>query len=363
MIMTSRLGLAAAVTLLVGAAVSAQGAAKRDTVRLTSGESESGTVKTEDIRGLTLTLANGKTQTYPWAEVADVQYSGAPEFTKAVKAFREGAIAEAMPQLAAVLADTKARPVLRQQALYYHATGLQRSGQFQEAIAEYKKLVEEFPDTRFLVGVADGLVTCHVATNDVVGGRAALEALASAGGADPGTVGAIEVRKAGLLEAEKKYDEAAAAYGSAARRQGMTPAQIAEARLGVARCKHAKGDPAAETGFRELIADQASGRQVLAGAWNGIGDILRERGKAEKSADRLQEALFAYLRGCVQYSPAPGEPTTEYERSLAGAAQCFRFIAELEQDAERRKLFSDRAKERTAQLEREFPHSPFLKGM
>jgi tetratricopeptide (TPR) repeat protein len=355
--------MASLAVLAAGAAAQA----KRDTVRLVGGATESGTVKSEDASGVTLTLAGGKTATHPWSEVVDVDYASSPEFVKAISAFSQEGVAQAMPKLEALLADTKLRPVLRQHALYYHALGLQRTAKYTEALAEFDKLLKEFPTTRFLVGAAEGIAACHVANNDVSAGQAALDALASAAsakGVDPGTLGAVEVRKASLLEAAGKHSDAQSAYESAARRREMPAAQIAAARLGVARCKQKLGDvEAAERAFRELIADQASGRQVLAGAWNGVGQVAKDRGKTERNLDRLLEGLYAYLRGCVQYAPSAGEPTAEYERSVAGAAQCFKFISELEQDASRRTLFAQRAAERKALLERSFPNSVFLKEL
>ncbi len=338
----------------------------KDTVRLADGNTETGQVKSEEFAGLSLTLANGKTDTYPWAQVAGVQYGGAPEFAKAAMAFAQGSLTDALPQLETLASNPKLRPVLRQQVLFYQAQGLQRTGKPAEAIATYNTLLQEFPKTRFMAGVADGLYSCHVAKSDIDGGRAALDALASgakSAGADRGVLGSIELRKARLLEAQKKNAEERAAY-DASQGQGV-PAEIAaEARLGIGRCRQAEGQTAeAERTYRELIGDKGSPRNVLAGAWNGIGDLLREDGKKARSTDRLLEALFAHLRGVVQYAPAPGDPTDEHERALAGATLCFRFISELEQDPEKRKLNADRAKERKSELERRFPGSTYLQGL
>jgi uncharacterized protein (DUF1499 family) len=64
----------------------------------------------------------------------------------------------------------------------------------------------------------------------------------------------------------------------------------------------------------------------------------------------------------VQYVPARGEPTAEYERALASSSQCFKFIADLEQKADRKRSFLDRSQQRMEQLRKEFPSSPYLSG-
>jgi tetratricopeptide (TPR) repeat protein len=341
--------------------------AVKDTVRLTDGKVETGQVKSEEWNGLALTLANGKNANYAWKQVAAVQYGGAPEFMKAQGAYAAGSVKESLPQFEALYQNKKLRPVVRQHVLFLRAQALQRTSNSDGALAAYKELLTEYPKTQYFVGIGEGYLACFMAKNDLAGAKSALDELSAAAknaGADRPLQVRIDLFKARVLEAQKNYKDARSAYDSASSGAGLTPDVAAEARVGVGRCLQAEGKGSeAEKLYRELIANKDANNQVLSGAWNGIGDMLKEEGKKSRSPDRLLEALYAYLRGVVQYPPAPGNPTSEYERSLAGAAQCFKHIAELEQDKDRQKLFAQRSRERKAQLEREFPGSPWLQGL
>ncbi len=61
------------------------------------------------------------------------------------------------------------------------------------------------------------------------------------------------------------------------------------------------------------------------------------------------------MRGVVQYSPLPGEPYTEYKRALKGSAEVCKFIGQVEKNADRKKLYQQRAAEREEQFKKEFP--------
>src|SRR5204862_1246487 len=104
---------------------------------------------------------------------------------------------------------------------------------------------------------------------------------------------------------------------------------------------------------RKLIAEDAP-NYILAGAWNGIGELLRDEGKKKKDPEKLLDAVYSFLRGVVQYGPAPGEPTGEHMRALQGSSECFQYLADLETNADRKKLFKERARERGDQLKREY---------
>jgi hypothetical protein len=138
---------------------------------------------------------------------------------------------------------------------------------------------------------------------------------------------------------------------------------IASAKLGVARCADRAGQKVeAERLYRELVTQDAP-NIVLNGAWNGIGDIALEAGTSKREQDTLREALFAYLRGVTLYGPGRDGLSDEFERSLAGASRAFKGIGELESNADRKKLFLDRAKQNKEQLARDYPDSRFLKGL
>ena len=338
--------------------------AGRDTVRLTDGTTVTGKIKTDDLTGVTITLANGKASTHAAKTIASIEY-GVPELQNAISELSQGDPATALQKFEKLAQDQKLGPPVRQVILFDLAYALQRSGKNAEAVTAYQKVVEEFPRTRFFTGIADGLYACLVG-KDNTGAQSALEKLgasARSAGADAAQLATIEVRRARVFEASKEWGKARSAY-EAARSASIGPAAEAELQLGIARCLVGEGKAAdADNIFRALVGNKDASRQVLAGAWNGIGDQLQEEGKKSKSSDRLLEALFAYLRGVVQYAPAPGEATTEHERALANASKVCTSIAQLETDQDRRKLFEQRARDRKQELEREYPSSPYLAGI
>ncbi|HET6202826.1 MAG TPA: tetratricopeptide repeat protein [Planctomycetota bacterium] len=335
----------------------------KDSVFLKDGKSESGRIQSEEYGALTLAAAKGPPKKIPWDSVRSVQYGGSAPFSKASDAFSAGQVEEALPQLEGLRQDAKLRPVLRQQVLYFWALAQQRLGKVDEALAGYQALLKEFPKSRFLRAVGENLVAGHLAKKDAAGGERAVDqflADALAAGVDSGFLNELRVLKARLLEGQEKYAEAMASYSILAGAGGVSAAAVQEATLGQARCLQKQGKATdAEPLYRKLLGEDAP-NFVLAGAWNGLSDILSKQAKDKRDAEALRDALFGYLRAVIQYGPLAGETTIEYERGLAGAAKCFRFLSELETNADRKKLYLDRARERLSQLKREFPGSPFL---
>jgi tetratricopeptide (TPR) repeat protein len=337
-------------------------AQEEDTIRLKEGRALNATVVSADYGGLVLQMQKGAQTTQPWKSVLSIEYGNAGDLTKALESFRAGNLAEARTVLETVTKDQKLRPVVKQEALYHLALAAQRLGDHDAAIAEYKELLKAFPKGRYLRSAAEGLVDAHLAKKDAAGaGKALDQAVADAKGAGveafQAEVGFLRGR---VLEAQGKLAEAKTAY-EAAQKSGAPAVQI-EARLGVARCVQQTSPAEAEKAYRELVAEKDAPTHVLAGAWNGIGQLLLEDGKKTRNAEKLTDALLAFLRGVVQYVPARGEPTAEYERALASSSQCFKFIADLEQKADRKRSFLDRSQQRMEQLRKEFPSSPYLSG-
>lgn len=334
----------------------------KDTILFKDGKSDTGLIKSEEYAGINFNPAKGAARTIEWKEVAPngITYAGSAEFQSAKDAYDGGKFADALPKLEELLDDAKLRAVLKQNAQYYLATIHQRGGEYDKAIDAYKKLVADFPKSRWLMDVGEGLVVCHMAKKDAAGAGKALDELsaaATAAGVETSFNSAINVLKGRLFEEQKKYPEAQAAYGVVAKASGVTVAISQQARLGEARCMVALKKPAeAEPIFRALVKEDAT-NPVLAGAWNGLGDLAVEEARAKQNdPDKLMDALYHYLRGVVQYPPLPGESTTEYKRAMKGTAEVFRFISQVEKSPERKRLYQERANERDAQFKKEFPN-------
>ena len=348
----------AAASLLAGSAR----AQEKDTIQFKDGKSETGFIKSEEYGGITFNPAKGAARTIEWKDVAPngITYVGSAEFQSAKDAFDAGKFAEALPKFQEILGDAKLRAVLKQNAEYFVATIHQRGGEYDPAIEAYKKLVADFPKSRWLMEVGEGLVSCYMAKKDPAAAAKSLDELstaATAAGVEASFNSVVNVLKGRLNEEQGKFAEAQAAYGVVAKANGVPVSISQKARLGEARCMVALNKKAdAKTVFQALTKEDAP-NAVLAGAWNGIADLTVEEARASQNdPEKLLDALLCYMRGVVQYAPLPGEPYTEYKRSLRGSATVFKFISEVEKNKERSALYKQRAAEREEQFKKEFPN-------
>ncbi len=325
-----------------------------DALTLTNEEVLVGKVAAEEFSGLKFE-SGGKTQAYTWDKVEGIEYGDAPDLAAAISAISAGRLEDARAQLEGLESFEKLRPVVRQEVLFHLGWIHQRTGQVDLAVAKYQELLDAFPNGRYLRLAADNLAACLIAKSDAAGALAALDKLAKAGG---DVQQEMELAKAQVLEATESFDEAKKIFESL---QSAARAPVAqEARLGVARQMIRDGKKSeAETLLRQVV-DQSAPPLVQVGAWNGLGQAFSEEGKAKRDSEKILDGLYSYLRGVVQFKPKPGEPTGEYERALAGAARCFRYISELEQNAERKKLFANRAQQHLQRLKNEYPQSVHL---
>ncbi len=374
---TALLGLALAVPALAAAATAAAATpvapaqdSNRDVVRLKSGASELGRIKSMDFSGLDIDPVRGETKRISWNDVAAGGVSfAAPEYMQVRDLLDQNKFDDALPLLESLKADTKLRAPIRQSVLYFLGVVQQRRGDADAALATYTELLKEFPKSRYLMEVGEALVAIHVAKKDYTGAARALDQMSSdalAVGADSSLSAGVNVLKGRLFEEQGKHAEARAAYGVAASAAGVPNSVQMQAELGQARCAIALNQkPEGESLFRKLIGKDGP-NPVMAGAWNGLADLTLERGRTANSnkgdAEVILDALYMYLRGAVQYAPLPGESTLEYERALAGSATCFTYLSQLESVADRKRLYAERGAARINQLRKEFPTSIFLKG-
>jgi hypothetical protein len=350
--------LRALLLALAASALPAAAQEQRDTVTLADGKVVNGSIQSEDYGGVAIKVGP-KVESYPWAQVRAVEYRDAGDLAQAREDAAAGRLDEAEAALGQVVEEAKARPVLRQQALYELALLQERKDDAAAASAAWHRLVEEFPAGRHLGTAAEALVGARVTAGDFAGAGKELAALAPRAEALPEFKPRLALLEAGILEAQGKVPEAQARYAAVEASAGGDAAVKTEAQLGQARALVAQKKPGdAQALLRRLVTQEAPGR-VLAEAWNTLADLLLEQGRSARDADGLLEALFAYLRSSVLYGPLPGEPTREHERALAGSARCFQSIAELEKNEERKQLYQQRARERADVLARDYPDSEF----
>ncbi len=337
---------------------------KEDIVKKKDGTEEGGRIKAEEYGGLQLDPAKGQPHTIPWNEVAQVSYQNGDAYEAAKDQLNQGKLEDALTQFTELLKpEAKLRGMLKQHVLFQIATLQNRLGKPDAAIEAYKALLKDFPKSRYLPDVADGTVAAYAAKGDLEAAKKALEELnngAVTAGVESNFSAVVAVQRGRILERQKKWSEAFSAYNAALTTSGVTALAAQLARLGQGRCQIEQNKPSdAEALFRKLTSEDAS-NMILAGAWNGLADITKAEGRSKRDASVLLDALYMYLRGVVQYGPVPGEPTNEYERALAGAAECFGFLSEVESNKELKARYAQNRDARKAQLAKEFPGSPYL---
>ncbi len=340
--------------------------AQADTVILRNGTVETGRIESEDYDVLRFKIKKGKDDlpatSLQWADIAEIKY-GVVEFQQAIAQLNSGNRGAALPRLQALLAQTSLRKELKPAVAFQFGCGQLRSGQLPEAAATLLELVKSSPKSRYVIPATRALVEVYLATADLTGGTTAIDAATAAAkeaGANPNQLLAFDYFRGLLHEAKKDFVNAKVCFQTASRAEQGAAAIGELATLALARVNDADGKAEdARTAYRGII-DRARGNEVLAGAWSGLAKRALLDGVTARNAEKVTDALFMYLRGVVAYAPAPGEGTTEYERALAGAAEAFKHLADLETDETLKKQHANRSRQRLDQLRKEFPHSAHL---
>lgn len=352
-----------ALTLALGVlAVPAVAQDEDDTIRKKDKTTMSARVKSEDLKGAVVIPSGtgGKAEiTIGWKDIASIDYAGSPDFRKARGYVEAGNMAEAIPLLEALRKESTLRDVLKNNVLFLLGSSHMRAGEYDKAIEVYSDLFTKFPKTQYLLSAGDQLINAHLAKQNQQGAKDALESMlakAKAAGIDTTP---LNVLKGRVFEAAGDYSSALSAYKTVFD-AATDDAGKAAAELGMARALFGQGKfGEADAKYRALTVRDLP-PLVLAGAWNGLGDLMLKAGKEKRDVELITDSLYAYLRGCVLYTPQTGEPTAEYERAVAGAYECFKGISEIETVDARKKTFMARAKERREHLETKFPNSRYL---
>ncbi len=346
---------------------------EKDTVRVKKDpKPKEVSILEENYKGVTYSLGAGGKTVLLWKEIESIDYSSRPkELTQAIAQIKRGDSQEALAALRNFKSQQSLRPIYRQQALFYLAQAAETSNppHLDEAITNYRDLLKEFKQSRFLGKANAGIVTCLIATKKYDEATKAIEAArqeATAAKLDDELLRELDLLGCGLLENQGKFVEAANAYDKLAAAVTTANSDLATlAKIGSARCLVKKGDDPskARAVFTDAIqkADENSSPVVLAAAWNGLGEIQLAEGRKEKKVDKIQEALYSFLRGVVLYFPGENDRTSEFERSLYYTSEAFRSLAEQSKEEEQKKLYQQRASEKLKDLESRFPLSSFLK--
>lgn len=332
-----------------------------DTVQSRNGKSQKVSISSEDHDGVQFSVGGGKSM-IRWKEVESVRYGNALDFYKAIDTSRSGKFAEAKPLLEKLAANDKLRPPLRQSVLYHLGLTQLRLGDLQASIQSFDALFQAFPKGRYLYTAADHLLSAHIAKEDFPGATKSLDAILAAmkkAEVEPAYMAGFGILQGLIFEKQGDFEKAQAAYEGIA--ANAEPDMLAAAKLGEARCLQAQSRKEdAEKRFRKLVTQDAP-NSVLAGAWNGLGDLALEDGLAKRNVDQLRNAAFAYLRGAVLYLPEFDDSMETLEHALFGSGRAFKALGELEPDAEKKNTQLGRSRQLLEQLAGQFPTSSFLK--
>jgi tetratricopeptide (TPR) repeat protein len=334
----------------------------QETVHLRNGNSEAGRIEAEDYDVLRFKVKKGKDEqavTFPWAEVADVTYTG--ELQKAINQLNNGNRTQAIQQLTQALAGSTLRKELRPAAAFSLGIAQLREGQFPAAATTLQDLLKTAPKSRYLFPAARALADIYLATGEFDNGNAAIDAASNAAkdaGVSANHLMAFDYYRGLLNEAKKDMVKAKLSFQTASRVELPLIAELGK--LGLARVADAAGQTDEARKAFTALTEQGRSNETLAGAWNGLAKLALADGVSKKKAEIVTDGLYMYLRGVVCYAPLPGDGTSEYERALAGSAEAFRQLAEFDTDDAQKKQNIGRAKQRLDLLRKEFPHSIFL---
>jgi tetratricopeptide (TPR) repeat protein len=347
-------------TLCLAAATTAwaQESEADDTIKKVDKTAQQGKITAEDLKGVKIQMGKANI-TLDWKSIKSITYVGvgASNLVQARGSVDAGSIAEAVQILEDLRKKADLRPLLKPHVLNLLGSCYLRLGDLDKAIATYEDLFKTFPQTQFLVsGGGENLVNAYLGKGNPQGASSTLDALIKAAGSD---VGSLNLLRARVQEAGGDFAGAAGSYKAvmdAASDEGTKGA----AELGIARCLLGQKKTAeAEGKFRGLVTRDLPWL-VLAGAWNGIGDIMYAAAADKHDPEMMVDALFCHLRGCVLYLPNSGESTNEYEHALYGAYKCFKGLSEIETKEKEKKTLMQRANERKQLLETKFPNSTYL---
>lgn len=334
----------------VVAVVAPASPAQNDVIRVKGGKDVVGRIEHENLTGLEVSIHRGTSRKLEWDEVVSIEYGGDKQLDAARDDQENGRLDDARKSLTALAGDEKLRRPLRQEARIRLARLEDRFGKSDDAIAQYRAFLADFPAGRWFADASAGLVDLLIASQSPDVARTELEAALTraksavpGAGADVDSVGSA--LRGRVLEAQKDYVKARAEYERGARDPKLDADLAARGRLGVARCLRGEGRVADATARLREIVKTESQPEILAGAWNDLADLTLDAGFAKRDGDAIRIAVYSYLRGVVQYAPADRGRSPEHQRALAGAARAFDYEAQLATDPQAKRLAQRRAAE------------------
>lgn len=303
-----------------------------DTIHKTDGKSiEDVTVVAETLQEVT--YKKGRTNaSVPTDQVLRIDYSGKPKLVeRADLAVQDDQILDAIDDYRTYLEGYLANPGRERYAWApaYAASRLVQLeatvGNWSGVIAEANRLIEKFPDSRWVPMAYLAKANALLATGKAREARAAVDALRAL--VDEKGLSrrwGLEAELAGVLvdpalkgakkaeELQKVADRAGTEFPSVRNR---ALARMAEVLV------EAKDYERAREVFRRVTEDPKSDDETLAIAYSGLGDCLYQQAASasgEEAARLFHEALLAYMRVVVLYK----DQSAYVPKAMFFAARC-----------------------------------------
>jgi len=275
---------------------------------------DSDSMKILDATYETVKLSRGGSK--PAAQVVQLQSLDAARseaFKQAMNDASSSLFAEAADGFRAAAAEL--RDFAKQEALFHAVQAAEGTGDLGRAAAAVDELLAAFPKSFFYCDAQILRAKIAASKNDLAAAGAALDAVKNAPGMNPRDAYRARFTKISLtLELQRKYEQAASEYrvliGAMDREKEAAAVAVTKERcqVGLGSCLLAlKKDKEARPYFEQATASRDP--DVLAGAYNGLGDValvearaLREGKQLTEAKAKLEnEAVLHYLRVSLKY--------------------------------------------------------------
>lgn len=316
-----------------------------DKVTTKDGKSQNGKIDSYDFRAIKLSLRAGVSTTVKVEDVESVEFGALPkEYKEAVSAMQAQSWDDAATKFGEVAAS-KAREVLKQEALWHQGNCYLEGGKNEEAAKALQELLAKFPQSRYLKLTHALVVRALVAAGKGTDAIAFTTAEETRVGAIPDSRQMTDGLKLLRCQAQMRSGQGAQAKADLQTLAGTGGPAADQARVMLGEVLLADKNLAeAEKNFREALKTSKE-NAVRSAAYNGLGDIGFAKGIESKKPEVLKDALLLYLRTVAQFPPAAGEPTDYYERAIYQAGRCFHSMGQLEKTQDVQARHYGRAKE------------------
>jgi len=323
-------------------------------------------VTNETIKEVTYVLPGAVKviQRMPTQKIAKVEYENKPmEWEQALQALKGNFFQDAVNRFTrCVRLNADDFPWIRQYSLFKVAEAYRAWAEagvrahFQSAMAAYQSLLKGMPDTVHLYSCHLGVAKCYLALGKTPEASSLFGKIIKDNFDDRYNIRA-KIGLARILELGKKYREARSKYReifNEARSLARSDPSLSEipnlalVREGACIVGLRKFDEAL-TFFQDILT-KADSDEVLAGAYNGLGDAYYAKRK-------IESAMWAFLKVAIVFEHI----TSEAPKALYFASLTMKDLATKKKDPALAKKWSRRSRGLKNDLRQRFPGSPWAK--